>query len=166
MKNLFLFTILIFSFSLTADAQKSPRIQADGEISQTKITVDYGAPSVKGRTIWGGLEAYDAVWRAGANKNTTISFDKGVKLGGQEIAAGKYGFFIIPKKDQDWVVILNRNNSSWGAYDYDEKQDALRLNIKPEWTDANQEQLEFSVGKSAINFAWENARLSIPVSGI
>jgi len=166
MKSLILSSVLITCLSISVEAQKSPRTQAEGEISQTKIAIDYGAPSVKGRTIWGGLEAYDAVWRAGANKNTTMSFDKGVKLGDQSIAAGKYGFFIIPKKDGDWVVIFSKNNSAWGAYDYSEKDDALRLNITPEWVEDNQEQLEYSVGESTINFAWGKARLSIPVSGI
>ncbi len=166
MKSLILSFVLLISLSIDADAQKSPRVQADGEINQSKIAIDYGAPSVKGRTIWGGLEAYDVIWRAGANQNTTVSFDKGVKLGGQEIAAGKYGFFIIPKKEGDWVAIFSKNNSAWGANGYNEKDDALRLNITPEWVNENQEQLEYSVGESAINFAWEKARLSIPVSGL
>ena len=165
MKGLILSIFLLIAFSVDTEAQKSPRLQAEGEINQTKIAIDYGAPSVRGRTIWGGLEAYDEVWRAGANQNTTVSFDKNIKLGGKEIAAGKYGFFIIPKKEGDWVVIFSKNNSSWGAYDYDKKADALRLDITPDWADDNQEQLEYSVGQNTIDFAWEKARLSIPVSG-
>ena len=72
---------------------------ATGSINAVNVTVDYGSPSVKGRTVWGGLEKYDKVWRAGANENTTVTFDNDVTIGGKSLKAGKYGFFIIPKKD-------------------------------------------------------------------
>ena len=164
MKQLILLLALFTSFSFVAEAQKSPRMQADGELYGTKIEIDYGAPSVRGRTIWGGLEKYDVVWRAGANENTTISFDKDVKVGGKNLPAGKYGFFIIPKKNGDWVVIFNKRNSDWGAYKYDKSQDALRLNITPEMLDENQEQLKYYLSENLIVFAWEKVKLSIPVA--
>ncbi len=164
MKKLILLIALFTSFSLAAEAQKSPRKQSEGTVYETNIEIDYGAPSVRGRKIWGGLEAYDQVWRAGANQNTTVSFDKDVTIGGEKLAAGKYGFFIIPKKEGDWVVIFNKRNADWGAYKYDQKQDALRLNIKPEWVDEVQEQLSYSISENLIIFAWEKAKLSIPLS--
>ena len=164
MKKLILLFALICSFSLVAEAQKSPRMQAQGELYETNVSIDYGAPYVKGRTIWGSLESYDVVWRAGANENTTISFDKDVIIGGQNLPAGKYGFFIIPKKQGDWVVIFSKRNADWGAYKYDQKQDALRLNITPEWTDKNQEQLTYYFSENLIVFAWEKVKLSIPVT--
>ncbi len=166
MKQQFLFlALLIFSFSSVAIAQKSPRMQANGVANGVTVDIDYSAPSVKERKVWGGLEAYDAVWRAGADKNTTISFDKAVKVGGENLTAGKYGFFIIPKKEGDWVAIFNKKNDGWGAYGYDQNEDALRLNIKPEWKDKNQEQLNYSVIDNAIVFAWEKLKLSLPISG-
>lgn len=163
MKKLVLLIALITSFTFAAEAQKSPRLQAEGTIGGATIAIDYGAPSVRGRTIWGGLEAYDAVWRAGANQNTTVSFDKDIKIGGETLAAGKYGFFIIPKKEGNWVVIFNKKNADWGAYNYDQKQDAMRLEISPKMGE-NQEQLSYTVTENAIIFAWEKVKLSIPVA--
>ncbi|MEN8125843.1 MAG: DUF2911 domain-containing protein [Bacteroidota bacterium] len=157
--------VLIFFFVTTIScAQKSPRKQADGKIDGVNISIDYGAPSVKGRVIWGGLENYGKVWRAGANENTTISFDKDVKIAGTNLAAGKYGFFIIPNETGDWIVIFNKKNDGWGANDYKQDNDALRANITPKFVSENQEQLIYSVDKNAIHFAWEKARLEIPVS--
>ena len=127
------------------------------------VSIDYGAPSVKGRQIWGGLEKYGKVWRAGANENTNVSFDKEVKIGGKSLAAGKYGFFIIPNENAEWTVIFNKKNDAWGAYSYKEADDALRVNVKPNFVSENQEQLKYEVGEDAILFAWEKARLSIPV---
>ncbi len=152
--------VMISSFSC---AQESPRKSAKGTIGSTSIEIDYGSPSVKGRKIWGGLEKYDAVWRAGANENTTVSFDKDVKVAGESLAAGKYGFFIIPKESGDWIVIFSKKNDAWGAYSYSESEDALRVSIQPEMVDDNQEELMYAVANEGILFAWEKARLSIPV---
>jgi hypothetical protein len=166
MKKLSLLIILFTAFSFATEAQKpkSPRMQAEGEVFGAKTVVDYGAPSVKGREIWGGLEAYGKVWRAGANENTTIEFDKDVKINGQKLAAGKYGFFIIPNKDSDWVLIFNKKNDAWGAYDYKESEDALRVTVKPLFVDEVQEMLQYRIGENTIMFAWEKARIVFPFS--
>ena len=157
--------LLIFVAVATMScAQSSPRMQAEGKIGTASVAVDYGAPSVKGRTIWGGLEKYGKVWRAGANENTTITFDKDVKIAGKSLPAGKYGFFIIPNENEDWVAIFNKKNDGWGAYSYNQAEDALRVNIKPSFSDKVQEQLSYSVGSNSIDFAWAKARLSIPVN--
>jgi len=157
--------ILIAFFLVTniSCAQKSPRLQTEGTINGTKVMIDYGAPSVKGRTIWGSLEKYGQVWRAGANENTTVSFDKDVNIGGESLAAGKYGFFLIPNENGEWVAIFSKKNDAWGAFSYSEAEDALRLTIKAEFVDDVQEQLMYAVDNSGIVFAWEKVRLSIPV---
>lgn len=162
MKKISLLSILLM-LAIIGYSQKSPRVKAEGAIAGVNVVVDYGAPSVRGRTIWGNLEAYGKVWRAGANENTTISFDKDVKIGGQSLAAGKYGFFIIPNEKGDWVAIFNKTNNSWGASSYKQADDALRVNIKTEFVNDIQEQLQYSVSTKSIDFAWEKARLSIPV---
>ncbi|MDO9037257.1 MAG: DUF2911 domain-containing protein, partial [Lutibacter sp.] len=84
MKKLKLLFLLLLVTSITF-AQKSPRKQATGKIGAVTAIVDYGSPSVKGRTIWGELVPYGKVWRAGANENTTFSFDKDVKIGNTKV---------------------------------------------------------------------------------
>ncbi|MDN5201017.1 DUF2911 domain-containing protein [Fulvivirgaceae bacterium BMA10] len=149
-------------------AVASPRKQASGEIDGVAVNVDYGSPSVKGREIWGGLEAYGKVWRAGANETTAIEFDKDVTINGNALAAGKYAFFIIPNENEDWVAIFNEEwsreeHEAWGAYNYKEDKDVLRVNVKPEWSDEVQEALEYNVANGTINFAWEKARITLEV---
>lgn len=155
--------VALFLVIGTSCAQKSPRVQTDGTVNGINIMIDYGAPSVKGRTVWGGLEKYGEVWRAGANENTTIAFDKDAKVGGQSLAAGKYGFFMIPNENGDWIAIFNKKNDAWGAYSYTEADDALRLNIQAEFVANVQEQLMYAVDNSGIVFAWDKARIKIPV---
>ena len=162
MKTFNLLLTLFFVVSVSC-AQKSPRLEAKGSVNETQIMIDYGAPSVKGRTVWGGLEKYGQVWRAGANENTTISFDKDVKIGGKALAAGKYGFFIIPNESGDWVAIFNKKNDAWGSYSYSEADDALRVMVKPEFDSEVQEKLMYAVDNSGIVFAWDKARLHLSV---
>ena len=153
--------LLLVSVGTMSFAQSSPRLQAEGETSGINFAIDYGAPSVKGRVIWGELEKYGKVWRAGANENTTVSFDKNVSINNVILPAGKYGFFIIPNETGDWTVIFNKKNDGWGAYSYNQEEDAVRMNITPSFVDDIQEQLQYSVTENTIEFAWEKARLSI-----
>lgn len=155
--------VALFLVIGTTFAQKSPRVQTDGSVNGINIMIDYGAPSVKGRTVWGGLEKYGEVWRAGANENTTITFDKDAKVGGKPLAAGTYGFFMIPNESGDWIAIFSKKNDAWGAYSYTEADDALRLNIQTEFVANVQEQLMYAVDNSGIVFAWDKARINIPV---
>ena len=163
MKKLSLLFVLIISFSFSSVAQESPRMQAEGEVFGAKVVVDYGAPSVRGRVIWGGLESYGKVWRAGANENTTISFDSDVTIGKNSVPAGKYGLFIIPKKDGAWTVIFSKKNDAWGSNGYSKDNDLFRMSIMPKFEDKSIEQLSFNVYKKGVQFAWAKARIWIPV---
>ncbi len=146
-----------------APPQESPRKQASGEANGVSIAVDYGSPSVKGRKVWGKMESYGKVWRAGANEATNIEFGGDVTINGESLPAGKYGFFIIPNKEEDWVVIFNKVWDQWGAFSYDDSQDAIRINVLPEWSEEVQESLMYVVNDRGIAFAWEKARINLEV---
>jgi tetratricopeptide (TPR) repeat protein len=100
-------------------------------IGLTDITITYHRPLVKGRVIWGGLVAYNQIWRAGADENTTIEFSTPVKINGNELPAGKYGFHTIPTENE-WTLIFSKDNAAWGSYFYNQSHDALRIQVKPE----------------------------------
>jgi hypothetical protein len=159
----FKLTLVLLLMATVTFAQQSPRKTATGTVAGANVEVDYGAPSVRDRVIWGGLEQYGKVWRAGANENTTISFDKDVSIGKNKVPAGKYGFFIIPNEKEDWVVIFSKKNDAWGAMRYSESDDLFRMKVKPEFAEENQEMLVYKVTDKGIKFAWEKARLFIPV---
>ncbi len=158
------FTLLFLLVTLVTFAQESPRKKATGQIDGVTITIDYGSPSVKGRTIWGGLEKYGKVWRAGANENTTFSFDKEVTIGGTSIPAGKYSFFIIPNENKDWILILNKKNDGWGAFSYNKNEDIVRLNVTPKFVDTNQETLTYTIVENGVQLAWGKMRIVLPVN--
>ena len=108
----------------------------------TDIKIDYSRPGVKGRKIWGGLVPYGLApgnrysnnkpfpWRAGANENTTIEFNKDILIEGNRLPAGKYGIHMIPS-EKDWIIIFSKNNSAWGSFQYNQEEDALRVTVTP-----------------------------------
>ena len=83
------------------------------------------------RKVWGGLVPYGQVWRAGANENTTITFSDPVTVEGKALDRGTYGLHMIPNADE-WTIIFSKNSTSWGSFTYDEKEDALRVTVKPQ----------------------------------
>ena len=108
----------------------SQRAVATQRIGLTDITINYCRPLVGGREIWGKAVPYGNVWRSGANENTTISFTDDVSVEGHALPAGTYGLHTIPTADQ-WTIIFSKNATSWGSFSYDEKEDALRVTVKP-----------------------------------
>jgi Protein of unknown function (DUF2911) len=102
-------------------------------IGITDITVNYHRPLVNSRKIWGSLVPYGQVWRAGANENTTITFTDPVTVEGKPLPKGTYGLHMIPG-EKDWTVVFSKNSTSWGSFTYDEKEDALRVTVKPQPT--------------------------------
>ena len=148
-----LFIAVITSFSC---AQESPFTSAENTVDGVKIKIDYCSPKVKERIMWGGLEPYDKVWRTGANKATTIEVSENVKIGKNKLPKGKYALFTIPQKGDTWTVIINKTADQWGAYDYDEKQDLFRFDVKIERTLEINESLLFDIANDGtILFGWE-----------
>jgi len=142
----------------------SPRRTSSGLIGTSTVTLDWGAPAVKDRTIWGELVPWGEIWRAGANENTTISFDDAVVIRQDTIPAGKYGLFIIPQENEDWKVVLSEKNDSWGHFEYSKSEDILRTSVQPEKVDKLQERLVFEVTKDGVSFSWEYVTFTLPIS--
>jgi tetratricopeptide (TPR) repeat protein len=108
----------------------SPAASVSQTIGLTNVTISYHRPAVNKREVWGKLVPYNAVWRAGANMNTTIAFSTPVTVGGKKLPAGTYGLHTIPT-EKDWTIILSANFNNWGSFSYDEKQDVLRFSATP-----------------------------------
>lgn len=179
MKTTKLFLVAVLFIAVNISAQNLPQVQASPhalvlqEVGLSEITIDYHRPAVKGREIWGELVPYgmtnlgfgtakESPWRAGANENTTISFTDDVKLNGNPLAAGKYGFHIITT-EEDWVLIFSKTNTAWGSFFYDPKDDALRISVRPEKSDFTEWLVygfENLTNKSADVFLkWENLKI-------
>jgi hypothetical protein len=113
----------------------SPYAEVLQRIGSSDVKVTYHRPGVKGREIWGtNLVPYggDPIpWRAGANENTLFWFESDVKLNGQSLEAGWYGFHIIPS-ETEWILIFSNDTKGWGSFRYKQENDALRITVTPE----------------------------------
>ncbi|MEO6325536.1 MAG: DUF2911 domain-containing protein [Thermoanaerobaculia bacterium] len=146
--------------------QPSPGAWVSQKVGLAKVALAYHRPAVKGRPIWGGLVPFGEVWRLGANDATTLELSHPARVGGKELAAGKYALFAIPAKDK-WTIIVNSQSDQWGAYFRDAMKDVLSFEVMPAAA-AHQEWLEFRLlpeTKDAVRveMAWEKLRISFPV---
>jgi len=143
----------------------SPKAMVQQTVGFTEVKIEYGRPGVKGRTIWGGLVPYDVVWRAGANEATKITFSTDVKIDGKKLKAGSYSFFAIPTK-KTWTIIFNKVVNQWGAFEYNDVEDALRIVVTPiKENTCWQEWLAYTITKSSdkkavVMLEWE--KLKVP----
>ena len=163
-----LFTLslmLVFSASAQKDKSKrpSPPAQVSQEIDGTKITVDYSRPSKRGREIFGSLEEYGKVWRTGANESTWIEVSDDVEVEGKKLAAGKYGLFTIPGKDE-WTIIFNKKWDGWGAYEYKEADDVLRVKVEPVAMDGIVETFTIDIADNGdVSLAWDQTQVTFSI---
>lgn len=158
----------------------NPRATVSEEVGITSITIKYSRPDVNKREgkIWGdnnlvtnGFSAANFItnkntspWRAGANENTTITFEHDVKVEGQSIKAGTYGLFMAMGTDNVTIIFSNQSDA-WGSFYYDEKYDALRVNVKPVVLEKSVEWLKYEFIEQrekycVVALQWE--KLSVP----
>ena len=162
-KSLFAFALLAFvAFTATAQEKASPARTAEGTAAGSKITINYSSPAVKGRTIWGDLVPLGQVWRAGADDATTFTTTKDITVQGKKLPAGTYSFFIIPGEYES-TLIFNKVAKQWGAYTYDAKEDALRVNVPSSQTSTMEERLVYEVKPDGFEVRWEYGRAAAKI---
>jgi DUF2911 family protein len=148
-----------------------PRVSQRASVTQriglADVTIVYHEPLVNGRPIWDKQVPYGKVWRSGANENTTISFTDDVSVEGHPLAAGTYGLHTIPGADQ-WTIIFSKNSTSWGSFSYDEKEDALRVNVKPQPAEMREALTytfqEIKPDSAAATLQWEKVAVPFHIS--
>jgi Protein of unknown function (DUF2911) len=114
-----------------ADGNKplpSPPAQASITLNGKSVTIDYSAPSLRGRKMIGGMNPYGQVWRTGANAATTLKTAVDLKVGDLMVPAGTYTLYSVPS-ETTWKLIVNKQTGQWGTI-YDEKQDLGRTDMQ------------------------------------
>lgn len=149
------------AFLFSCQAQPSPKASAAGK----DVSVTYGQPSKKGREIFGKLEPFGKVWRAGANEATEITFAKDTKFGGQDIKAGTYTLFATPNPTE-WTIILNSELKQWGAYKYNQikDKDVLKVTVPVKKLDNVVEKLTYRFDDSnALIIEWDQTQVTVKI---
>ncbi|HET9451802.1 MAG TPA: DUF2911 domain-containing protein [Aggregicoccus sp.] len=154
-----------------AKAQPSPLEQTAKKLDeQTYVKITYSSPrrrdpkTDKTREIFGKLVPYGKVWRLGANAATELTTTGDLELGGKRLPAGTYSLYAIPQADK-WTLIVSRDLGKWGAYEYKQENDVLRLDAPVKKSADTHEAFTISIDEKAgsLSFAWENTQVSVPL---
>ena len=169
MKKLFFALLTGISLSATAQIrlpQPSPAASVSQVVGTTDISVKYSRPLLRGRNVYGGVVAYDKVWRTGANGTNQITISNDIMVAGQRLAAGTYSIFSIPTAG-DWTLIFNKDLTAQEAT-YSQEKDVLRVNVKSV-TVAKTEAftIDFSGlsdSTADMNITWSDKKVVAPIT--
>ena len=166
-------TMLLLNSTGSVLAQRFDRIDKsphdivycwNGENEVPQIKVVYGRPDANDFQVFGTQIPYGKIWRTGSNEATEITFYEEVLFGDQIVGVGTYVLYTIPNEDY-WIVILNKNTDSFGAFFYNSEDDVVKLKVVPK---GGQMVKNFSIGfytdkdHSEMILAWAKTRIQIP----
>jgi hypothetical protein len=143
----------------------SAKAKVEQRVGITDFSVDYSSPAVRGRKIFGGLLPFDKLWRTGANASTKLTASRDFTFGETAVPKGTYSVFSIPGASS-WTVILNKVADA-SADQYDAKNDAARVTVKPETIPAR-ERMTFLFADTTdttarLDLEWDTVRISVPI---
>jgi hypothetical protein len=121
----------------------SPHEQTSGVIDGARITVTYGRPSMRSRTIFGTLVPYDRVWCPGADEATVLDSDKPIQLDTLKVPAGPHTIWILPTANQ-WTLIVSKEPSGFHTQ-YHPEADLGRVTLRKDRANPPVEQLTFAI---------------------
>jgi hypothetical protein len=162
--------LLALAMPAAACAQNQPPFSQRASLMQmmgfTRITVTYGRPIARGRTLFGGLVKWGKVWTPGADSASAIEFDRPVTVAGKQVPAGHYSIWLIPDSTS-WILILNDRGHVFHTNYPGESHDVLRVELKPE-TGPHVEALLFYSPEAdrehvVLRIAWGETFVSIPI---
>jgi hypothetical protein len=155
-----------------ACAQASPAAEASVTIGGKSITINYSAPSVRGREgkLFGpggkiSQDPHYPVWRAGANAATALHTDVDLQIKTLKVPAGDYTLFVNIQDPNNWQLIVSKATKEWGLR-YDPAQDLGRVNMTMSKPEAMVETLKYTLtdeggNKGKLELAWEDHVASV-----
>jgi hypothetical protein len=156
---------------LCAQGYTSPAASTSVTIDGKTIRIDYHAPSMHGRKIFGGLVPYGQIWRAGANEATALHTDADLDIAGLKVPKGDYTLYIYPEATK-WQLVVNKQTKQWGTV-YNEGQDLGRVPVSVYIASAAIETWKIALSQAVsqagphqakLRMEWENAVVEVPVA--
>ena len=172
MKNILVSIILVIHIQITSAQIQVPDLSPEAKVTlrigYTQFELRYGRPAARKRTIFGDVVPYGRLWRTGAGKCSTISFDRSVTIDQKIVPAGTYAILSIPDKRQ-WTIMLNSDTSkSYGdPSEYDTKTEVVRLTATAKETNRYYESLTMEMdilqGNAVFYLSWETTQVGFPL---
>ncbi len=127
----------------------------------------YSRPKKRNRVVFGKLVPYGQVWRTGANEATELTLFKDMKVGDAVVEAGTYTLYSIPK-EKEWTIILNQRTHTWGAYEYTDEEDVVRITVPVRQSSTNIENLSMTFERASddsgtnLLIGWDDKYVKVP----
>jgi hypothetical protein len=140
---------MIIGLAVVASAQKNPRGTSTLTIKGKAVSVEYGRPSLKGRTtddLLGKLKP-GAAWRLGADTATTFKSEIDLAFGDVTIPAGEYSIWMQRQEDNSWKLVFNKQHGQWGTQ-HDASQDFASATLKETKASNPVEELTLTLRKA------------------
>jgi hypothetical protein len=143
----------------------SPHERTEWTIDGSNISIEYGRPSIKGRTPGKDVDPYEGKeWRTGADEATTLKTDKALKFGTLAVPAGTYTLYTIPTGGT-WHLVISKKTGQWGI-PYPQGNDLGRAPMTLSKPATPAEQLTITITHTpaggTLHIDWGNTRASIP----
>jgi len=137
----------------------SPPTKTSIILDGMKITINYSAPSMRKRVIFGGLVPYNKVWRAGANDATLLHTNADLEFKGLVVPKGDYSLFVW-LDPQQWQLIINQETRQSGL-EYRQERDLSRVAMDLSRPAKPVETYRITLTKTGategqLKMAWEN----------
>ena len=123
--------VLVLACFAAVALAAGPRGTSKVTINGKTVSVDYGQPSLKGRTteeMLGKLQP-GAAWRMGADTATSIKTETDLVFGDLTVPAGEYSLFMQRQDNKSWKLVFNKQHGQWGTQ-HDPSQDAFFIPLK------------------------------------
>ena len=162
---------LVFAIALSARtaAQRpraSPHESVTGNVDGATLTITYGRPYMRGRTIFGGLVPYGRVWCPGADEATVLDSTRPMRIGSLDVPAGPHTIWMLPTAAA-WTLIVSKEPSGFHTR-YNESADLGRVELRKRALGSPVEQLTFAIDRKAdgpggvLKMIWETTEVSAP----
>jgi hypothetical protein len=141
--------------------KQSPPADTSMKVGGKDVTIEYNAPSARGRKVEGGLIPYGQVWRLGADSATTLTTDTDLKIGNLSVPKGVYTLYIAATEG-GWNLVVNKQKGQWGT-EYNEAQDLGRVPLKLTKLSQPVETLKITMNNGMLDIEWGSTKASVAV---
>src|SRR5690349_9663572 len=141
---------------------QSPAADTSVTLGGHVITIEYNAPSARGRKVEGGLIPNGSVWRLGADSATTLTTDTDLTIGDLKVPKGVYTLYLLGGENS-WKLVVNKQTGQWGT-EYDQSKDLGRTAMKVTKLPEAAETLKITLKEPGIpEVVWGNTKATVPV---
>lgn len=144
----------------------SPHETTQGTVDGAALSITYGRPSMRGRTIFGSLVPFEHIWCPGADECTSLSTNRDLQFADLTLTAGDYSLWMLPTETA-WTLTFNSDGHAFHTR-RDTRLDVGAIALQKHTLPSPVERLTFTIGPNPsapggiLSMSWETTRVFAP----